>query len=81
MDDNKRNLVWFEAPTMRGLFDAMDTWQTENRKRLQSVSVQHDGGAFCCIALTNPAEVVITSRFGSDASVTNGSLHVYNWGG
>lgn len=79
MDDNKRNLVWFEAPTMRGLFDAMDTWQAENGKRLQSVSVQHDAGAFCCIALTNPTEVIIKNGWGSEGvMVSSNALKVYS---
>ena len=58
-DDNKRNLQYFEAPSMKGLYDAMDAWQDENRKRLLSVDIQRDGNKFCCIALTNPTEVVI----------------------
>lgn len=58
-DDNKRNVQYFEATSMRGLFDTLDTWQTENRKRFLSLNVQRDGAAFCCIALTNPTEVII----------------------
>ena len=58
-DDNKRNLQYFEAPSMRELFDAMDAWQREHRKRLQSLNVHPDAGVFCCIAVTNPTEVVI----------------------
>ena len=33
-DQNKRNLVYFEASSMRGLYDGMENWQIENRKRL-----------------------------------------------
>lgn len=85
---NKRNLVYFENPSMRGLYDCMDEWQQTNNKRLLSISVQRDSGNFCCIALTNPTEVVITSEDGrrhADVAKPNRkgsglSLEVYNWG-
>ena len=56
----------------------MQTWQAENTKRLLSLSVQEDEDKFCCIALTNPIEVVITDRLGIwVANVTmNGALEV-----
>ena len=57
--DNKRNILFFEAPSMRDLFTVMDTWQAKHRKRFQSLNVQPDGEGFSCIALTNPTEVVI----------------------
>jgi hypothetical protein len=58
-DDNKRNLLYFEGASMPELYDTMSTWQDNNRKRLLSVNIQQDQGKFCCIALTNPTEVVI----------------------
>jgi hypothetical protein len=63
-DENKRNLQYFEASSMRELYDCMQTWQKSNQKRFLSVSIQEDGGQFCCIALTNPSEVVITNSRG-----------------
>ncbi len=77
-DMNKRNLVYFENPSMRGLYDCMEEWQQDNNRRLLSISVQQDGGNYCCIALTNPTEVVITSADGKrHANVTpDGSLKV-----
>ena len=65
---------------MRELFDSMENWQNTNNKRLLSVSIQQDGGKFCCIALTNPTEVVITSADGHyHATVKSyGSLSVIN---
>ena len=63
-DMNKRNLVYFENTSMRGLYDCMDEWQQANNRRLHSVSIQQDQGHYCCIALTNPTEVVITSPDG-----------------
>jgi hypothetical protein len=64
-DTNKRNLVYFENASMRGLFDSMDEWQQANGRRLLSISVQKDANIYCCIALTNPTEVVITSADGA----------------
>lgn len=79
-ESNKRNLLYFESPSMRGLYDYMEDWQNTNRKRLLSISVQQDAGNFCCIALTNPSEVVITSADGRNyASVDgNGRMSVYS---
>ena len=76
-DQNKRNLVYFEASSMRGLYDSMENWQIDNQKRLLSVSIQPDNGLFCCIALTNPTAVVITDDTGLfPVTVTGGRLHV-----
>ncbi|MFE9581430.1 hypothetical protein ACFYO1_33995 [Nocardia sp. NPDC006044] len=63
-DNNKHNLVYFENPSMRGLYDAMTEWQRDANRRLLSITVQRDGDNYCCIALTNPTEVVITSADG-----------------
>jgi hypothetical protein len=62
-DDNTRNLLYFEASSMKGLFTLMEEWQHENKKRLLSASVERDSDMFCCIALTNPTEVVIVNGF------------------
>jgi hypothetical protein len=77
-DENKRNLQFFEACSMRELYECMQAWQDINQKRLLSVSVQEERGKFCCIALTNPSEVVITSYDGKyHAAITSyGSLQV-----
>jgi hypothetical protein len=77
-DMNKRNLVYFESPSMRGLYYCMEEWQRDNNRRLLSISVQQDGGNYCCIGLTNPAEVVITNTDGKrHADVTpRGSLRI-----
>ena len=63
-DINKHNLLYFEGPTMRGLYSHMEEWQQTNNRRLLSISIQRDGENYCCIALTNPTEVVITSNDG-----------------
>ena len=63
-DANKHNLLYFESSSMRGLYGSMDKWQQANNRRLLSISIQKDGESYCCIALTNPTEVVITSLDG-----------------
>ena len=57
--DNKHNLVYFESASMRDLYENMEDWQNSSKKRLLSASIHQDGGAFCCIALTNPTETVL----------------------
>lgn len=64
-DDNKRNLEWFEASSMRELFGVIDEWQAKHRKRFASLNVQRDGDLFCCIAVTNPSEVIIVDGSGT----------------
>ena len=61
---NKRNLEYFENSSMRDLYKSMDEWQQANNRCLLSISIQPDAGNYCCIALTNPTEVVITSADG-----------------
>jgi hypothetical protein len=62
MSDNKRNLLYFESSSVRDLYCSLESWQEENKKRLLSLSIHKDGDKFCCIALTNPTEVVITDK-------------------
>lgn len=77
---NKRNLQFFEAFSMRELFDLADDWQRENEKRFLSLNVQRDGDRFCCIALTNPTEVMIVDgssvEFGHGVQVWDRALSV-----
>ncbi len=78
-DDNKRNLHYFESHSMQGLFEVMDEWQQKNNKRLLSTNIQPENGKFCCIALTNPTEVIICDGEGSGRKATvgrNGDLWV-----
>ena len=65
-DDNKKNLQYFEGASMRELYDNLKDWQEKNSKRLLSVSIQKDNDNFCCIALTNPSEVVIVAKQGNN---------------
>lgn len=58
-DDNKNNLMYFESSTVKGLYETMENWQKTYKKRLLSTNIQKDKGKFCCIALTNPTEVII----------------------
>src|SRR5689334_2142757 len=65
-EENKHNVMFFEARSMKELYQDVETWQTHNKKRFLSLNVQHDQGLFCCIALTNPTEVVIVGRYVGD---------------
>ena len=51
--NNKENLQYFEATSMKGLFNNMKDWQVKNEKRLLSTNIQQEGDMFSCIALTN----------------------------
>jgi len=76
-DNNKHNILYFEGSSMRVLHNTMDEWQKENEKRFLSMSVNKDGETYCCIALTNPSEVVIVSGNNWDktqARVKDGKL-------
>ncbi len=60
----KRNVVYFEDVSMRGLSRQLDLWQDEHQRQLLSVNIQRDGDSFCCIALIGPVEVLVTSEDG-----------------
>jgi len=63
-DETKQNVQYFEAESMNALFCLMRDWQDAHEKRFLSLGIGSDGGRFCCIALTNPSEVVITDDYG-----------------
>lgn len=76
-DANKRNLIYFESASMRELYNCMEEWQIVNNKRLLSTNIQKDCDMFCCIALSNPTEVVICNGSGpNQAGVLFGHLRV-----
>jgi hypothetical protein len=64
--ENKHNVHYFEASSMRELFHSIETWQNENNQRFLSLNTEKDKEKFCCITLTNPTEVVICNGFGDD---------------
>lgn len=68
---DRRNVLYFEAPSVRELYENMQRWQEAEDKRLLSVSIQLDGNKYCCIALSNPTEVVIAG-----VGTYNGALKV-----
>lgn len=79
--NNKRNLYYFEGETMKELHDELDDWQNENQKRFLSLNIQRENSKYCCIALSNPTEVVILdgSTTGPNVAwVDNGKLLVSN---
>ncbi len=75
-DNNKRNILYFESNSMKDLHDNMNEWQVENKKRFLSLSINEDQGKYCCIALTNPTEVVIVNGGKRAARVYKGNLFV-----
>ena len=75
--DNKKNTLYFESSSMNELYKNIESWQEENKKRLLSLNIQKDGDSFCCIALTNPTEVVITSLDGKDHATVYSSGRLY----
>ena len=76
-DDNKHNILFFEGASMRELHATMEGWQNANKKRFLSMSIQKEGEGYCCIALTNPTEVVIVDKqTGNSAMVYKNQLFV-----
>ena len=67
--NNKENLQYFEATSMKGLFNNMKDWQVKNEKRLLSTNIQQEGDMFTCIALTNPTEVVLCAENGEPVAI------------
>ena len=77
---NKRNILYFESSSMYKLYKRLQKWQKKNNKRFLSISIHKNNGKFCCIALTNPSEVVITNAEGSmDVAVSYGALSVHDF--
>ncbi len=61
-NQNKSNLVYFECPSMRELYEGMENWQTSNQQRFLSISIQKDKGKFCCVALIYPWDLMQTMQ-------------------
>ena len=77
MENNKCNILYFESSSMNELYQSIQSWQNENQKRLLSISIQKDGNNFCCIALTNPTEVVITDEDGKNHAKVTDAGHLW----
>ena len=73
MSKDEHNLQYFEAASMRELFQSMQAWQDENDKRFLSIEIEKDNDKFCCISLTNPMQ----DSFGTgNARVEHGRVYV-----
>ncbi len=81
MENNKRNLLFFQSDSMKGLHSEMDEWQESNQKRFLSASIERDGDQFCCIALTNPTEVMLVNSDGREIGDSADPVYVYVEGG
>ena len=75
--NNKENLQYFEATSMKGLFNNMKDWQEKHQKRLLSTNIQQEGDMFSCIALTNPTEVVLCSQRGEPLATYRESSYTH----
>ena len=60
-EENKSNLFYFESPTMRGLYDCLETWQNTAQKQIRYLNVQQDQGKFCCIVLPDSRDIARSS--------------------
>jgi hypothetical protein len=45
------NLLYFEASSMRELYDSLKSWQEENHQVFFRLNIQQESGKVCCIAL------------------------------
>lgn len=59
--EDKSSLLYFENPTMRGLYECLETWQNTTQKQIRYLSVQQDQGKFCCIVLTGAWDMAQSS--------------------
>jgi hypothetical protein len=72
MKENKPNIQYLQDESMQGIYIKLK----ELDSHVHSINIQRDGDMFCCIALTGPREVVITSFYGNHAYVNeDGYLH------
>ena len=76
--ESHMNSEYCEAATMKELYVMIARWQEENKKRMLSLAVDKCRGGLCCLAVTNPMEVVIVTPPGAGpgAKVDRGRLHV-----
>ena len=75
-DNNKKNILWFRATSMKNLYKKMENWQEENEKRFLSFSIEKENSNYACIALTNPSEVTLVDSGGREVDIISGNLCV-----
>lgn len=51
------NLLYFEASSMKELYECMQNWQDKNRQFFLTVNIQQEDAKFCCIASINPEDL------------------------
>ena len=73
--ENKKNLLYFEASSMKKLHKVIEDWQNDKEKRLLSLAVEKDGDMYCCLGLSNPTEVTIVNPEGHSCH-RNGRVQV-----
>jgi hypothetical protein len=77
--ENKKNLLYFDASSMKELHKVIEEWQNEKQKRLLSFAVEKDGDLYCCLGLSNPTEVTIVNEYGSSCHGDGGFIKVTNY--
>lgn len=73
MNEDESNIQFLQDESMQGIYIKLK----ELCRQVHSINIQRDGGMFCCIALTGPREVTITSFYGKNHAYVNedGYLH------
>jgi len=67
-EKNFSNTHYFEAKTMKEMYNKVEIWQIQNEKRLQSLQCQRSfdhNENVCCIGITGPNEVLLCDTEGS----------------
>lgn len=62
------------------LYTTLQKWQNVNQKRFLSLNIHLDKGIFCCIAFTNPTDVVIVASDSEYVSKYNEINCQWNYG-
>ena len=56
-DQSVSNLLYFEASSMKELYECMKSWQDKNHQFFFDLDIQKEGDKFCCIASIDPDDL------------------------
>ena len=59
MENNNKNVYFFEGESPKEVFEQLEIWQVKNKKRFLQISLNLHRESWHCIALSNPSEVYI----------------------
>jgi len=57
LKENISNILYFESPSMQGLYDYLVIWQNTTQKRIRSLIIQQDHENFCGIVIADSQDV------------------------